>query len=447
MASHQSLIYDYASPGEILAACIVLPVLGILTVGLRFIARSRQGTFVGKDDVTILLGLFCVFGMAIIIIYGTAKGAIGYPTPKSSSFDPTQNSEPAAVSLTFKLAFYFWLPTTLAFSFIRLSVLFFYRRLFLVHSKSFFDIASRLLIWTVILWTLVFVFMTMFYCGLNFPIDGDIIGCLPITTIFVAYTASDIALDVLIWILPMPIVRFLSHGQASSLIIAKIWKLRTSKTRKFLVTGIFLLASISLIAAIIRFVVNIEDVVQDPLEDGTPIEGADIDLTLSLYWSLIQAGIALIASCLPIIHNLEFRVLIKALVKRIRRPTYDSLHSSFRPWNRSKPTREGGTPSFTRLVTNEYLPKSDRSKNTSLPISNLEMTRRGPPTLPTPAKEPARAAKSIDVPLRGEGDWRFGLPSTLAEGRTAMPVPALAPAGNTPSRSRNQGKIVGESWV
>ena len=33
----------------------------------------------------------------------------------------------------------------------------------------------------------------------------------------------------------------------------------------------------SLIAALIRFVVQIEDVVQDPLGDGIPIEGADID--------------------------------------------------------------------------------------------------------------------------------------------------------------------------
>ena len=107
------------------------------------------------------------------------------------------------------MAFFFWLPTTLAFGFIRLSVLFFYRRLFLVHSKSLFDIASRLLIYFVVLWTLLFVFLMMFYCGLNFPISGSIKGCIQPTPILVGYSASDIALDILIWVLPMSIVQSL----------------------------------------------------------------------------------------------------------------------------------------------------------------------------------------------------------------------------------------------
>ena len=47
----------FATPGEILAAAIVLPVLGILTVVLRFVARSKQGSPLGRDDGTIVAAL------------------------------------------------------------------------------------------------------------------------------------------------------------------------------------------------------------------------------------------------------------------------------------------------------------------------------------------------------------------------------------------------------
>ena len=57
MAGQSSLIYDYASSSEVLAAGITLSVLGTIAVALRFIARLRAGASVGKDDTTILLAL------------------------------------------------------------------------------------------------------------------------------------------------------------------------------------------------------------------------------------------------------------------------------------------------------------------------------------------------------------------------------------------------------
>ena len=47
----------FATPGEILASAIVLPILGIITICLRFIARKKQSAPVGLDDVTITLAL------------------------------------------------------------------------------------------------------------------------------------------------------------------------------------------------------------------------------------------------------------------------------------------------------------------------------------------------------------------------------------------------------
>lgn len=63
MSSPNAIVYAYASPGEVLAASIVLPVLGIIAVVARFIARSKKGSFIGTDDVTICLALVSVVKM------------------------------------------------------------------------------------------------------------------------------------------------------------------------------------------------------------------------------------------------------------------------------------------------------------------------------------------------------------------------------------------------
>ena len=48
--TYVKLPFGFVTPGEILAAGIVLPVLGILLVGLRFYTRILQKSFIGIDD-------------------------------------------------------------------------------------------------------------------------------------------------------------------------------------------------------------------------------------------------------------------------------------------------------------------------------------------------------------------------------------------------------------
>jgi hypothetical protein len=49
--------FSYASPSEIIAASTVLPVLGIIVVGLRFQARVQDKVKIGIDDWLIVPGL------------------------------------------------------------------------------------------------------------------------------------------------------------------------------------------------------------------------------------------------------------------------------------------------------------------------------------------------------------------------------------------------------
>lgn len=162
-------------------------------------------------------------------VTGNVKGAYGHPSPRSPSSGVIPRDEPLEMFLAFKvclifhvdqrnttlisrkLLLFFQILAVLALGLIRLSILFFYRRLFLVHSRSRFDSMSKILLWIVAAWTVIFFFLVIFYCGLDFPIQNMIGGgygpqCLNITGLLVGFAVTDIVLDLVIWILPMPMV-------------------------------------------------------------------------------------------------------------------------------------------------------------------------------------------------------------------------------------------------
>lgn len=51
------LTIGFVSPGEVMAAGIVIPIVGAIVVGMRFWVRSSQKSTTGADDYTILLAL------------------------------------------------------------------------------------------------------------------------------------------------------------------------------------------------------------------------------------------------------------------------------------------------------------------------------------------------------------------------------------------------------
>ena len=193
--------------------------------------------------------------------------------------------------------------------------------------------------------------------------------------------------------------------------------------------GVLLTCRSSLVAAPIRFVVQIEDYTQDPLGVGNPVKGADIDrecikkllssmrfptetnvrieiVTITLYWSLIQAGIALIASCLPTIHSLVSLESVRSLVKRVKRSLHDSLGTP-RLW---KSTRGSGHTSFAMITTDEDLSKPSRPRVPHASTSDLEMLRIVPS-----AEERTRTPRLNAMP-ESDYDWGFVDMSGVREG-------------------------------
>ncbi|EDO04749.1 predicted protein [Sclerotinia sclerotiorum 1980 UF-70] len=86
-------------------------------------------------------------------------------------------------------------------------------------------------------------------------------------------------------------------------LLAFVWRLKMQWSQKLYITGIFFLAAGSLVAAIIRLKVQLE------ISDGGYAAHTDVDLTLTilLYYSSLESGVALIAACLPTLHYLIAR--------------------------------------------------------------------------------------------------------------------------------------------
>lgn len=83
MASTQWMVlpFQLASPGQILAAGIVLPIVCIALAFVRIRVRQLQKLSLGIDDWLICIGVLFITGMGSCFIIGERLGVMGYPTP------------------------------------------------------------------------------------------------------------------------------------------------------------------------------------------------------------------------------------------------------------------------------------------------------------------------------------------------------------------------------
>lgn len=96
------------------------------------------------------------------------------------------------------------------YGFIKLSIIYFYRRLFVTRSWSTFDVVTKVATIIIILWTLINFLIQVFSCGTHFQYQwfpGRISArCLDFLQQLNALMITDFLTDVLVLVLPFPIV-------------------------------------------------------------------------------------------------------------------------------------------------------------------------------------------------------------------------------------------------
>ena len=133
---------------------------------------------------------------------------------------------------------------------LKLSAIMFYRRIFCSANRGWFHITTVIMAVIVLAWGLAFFFAFLFQCRLKFWANWStalnvLTYCDNTTIRSLAYALSDFITDLLVLLLPLPMVRDLERLVYSSiLLIPQIWRLKLSTKKKVAVTGAFLLGAL-----------------------------------------------------------------------------------------------------------------------------------------------------------------------------------------------------------
>ncbi|KAL8827401.1 MAG: hypothetical protein Q9170_007031 [Blastenia crenularia] len=152
-------------------------------------------------------------GMGIAMIVGVRGHVLGYVTPLSNTKRPIDD-EPGQYVLASKIQLIVQLQQTIALGCIKLSFLFFYRRIFCTVKASVFGRVTQTMIGLTIVWTVAFFIASTLRCGRHFNAafgsKEDVSAkCGPIFVIEDSLAISDFLFDVIIILMPIPNVRIL----------------------------------------------------------------------------------------------------------------------------------------------------------------------------------------------------------------------------------------------
>ncbi|KAE8140096.1 hypothetical protein BDV38DRAFT_280562 [Aspergillus pseudotamarii] len=206
--STKELFISFISASEVLAAAIVLPCAGAFSVFARLWLRRRNSKSYGADDWLVLAALVFLMGMGAVQIYGVVKHALAYPTPPySSDSQMAQLTELSDAQRTVELVDWItWVLMIPANGLIKLSSLILYWRLFVVSQEKVFGITTWALIGICTLWTVGFFFAMIFGCGRHFRGPLTQIGSCNTNARLEGLIISDLITDILVWVLPVPMV-------------------------------------------------------------------------------------------------------------------------------------------------------------------------------------------------------------------------------------------------
>ncbi|KAI4193268.1 MAG: hypothetical protein LQ346_003963 [Caloplaca aetnensis] len=320
--------FVWNTKGEVIAAAAVLPFLGILLVALRFYSRIKYKSGLGPDDWLIVPAMVIVTGMGVTLLVGVGRGVVAHttkPNPDTSKNAQLYQTTPEQEFMK-KVEFIIYVIMVPAYGFIKLSVIYFYRRIFVKATPdSRFNIVTHVTSIIVVAWTIVFFFLEIFKRGSYVPDNwGPLIkakqginGAVLNNGLFV----SDFITDLWIVLLPIPL----------------IVRLNMSTTKKLTVIGVLLLGAMSFCAAIVRMVFNVQ-IVNAGLAKKTDV---NMGLTTLMYWSMVEAGLSLIAANLPSVYsffsqNASLQSTFSSLRSRLSLRSFRSTEK-LRGRSRSKP--------------------------------------------------------------------------------------------------------------
>ncbi|MCJ1456795.1 hypothetical protein MMC28_007160 [Mycoblastus sanguinarius] len=300
-------------------------------VGLRLYARRLHGVSLGADDWTVIAGLVFVIAMGVTLITEVGLKELGYPAPDPSTAVGKPNANIA-----------FWPVEILqvpALGLVKVSFILLYRRIFTKRTAPIFHWVTLSLFSIIVSWTIAFFFSLVFICGNDFSAywTSTIVEkahCVDTDMLHNAFAISDVVTDVLIMILPLPM----------------IWQLHLTTRRKLGICAIFGLGAFSVGASIVKMVIFI----QATSVNYNP--NADFECKLLLPYH-IEPKLTSKTTCLPVQYGLMKSKAIQSIVRSVQSAI--SLRSLSSRGSGAQATKLSSQPSQEYIVSNAEGPAND----------------------------------------------------------------------------------------
>ena len=219
----------------------------------------------------------------------------------------------------FGIIYVYHILQLLSLGVIKTSVLLFYRRIFCTGSNRKFHWASIVMVALTIAWTIGFLVPMAIPCkppqmppspmAKLPPTHG---WCSNLMAFQQAFVLSDFLMDLLVILFPVPV----------------IWSLQMTRSRKAAVTGIFALGCLSVAASAARFAFFVP-MMKPGFHEANSLGAMVVGDTM--FWGMMETGIALIAACLPT-SRLLFTKLGSSSVFKSLRARWSRLSS--KKWSR-----------------------------------------------------------------------------------------------------------------
>ncbi|POS70126.1 integral membrane protein [Diaporthe helianthi] len=296
----------------LIGTSVLFVIVPIVAVALRFYSRSIIGAPLAIDDwITIPAAAICV-GLSVNQLIATTLGGLG----THQDLVDGQLAHTNQLLVYEKTKYTFHVLGTIGLGVIKLSVLFFYRRVFAIRA---FYIVNNIFIGLTVAWTVAITFALAFQC---YPIHlfWDLFEseyaehCVNVTQLYIAVAISDMVLDILIFLLPIP----------------HLWTLKMPLRRKLAVCGVFLTGSIVVACGITRVIIFqwvIEFMQVDPMAwvmDTTWYSSG------VLFWHITENVVGLLGCCLP-----TYRPLVKRFLPKLMLSTRGASSGSSGPQSAS----------------------------------------------------------------------------------------------------------------
>ncbi|MCJ1310858.1 hypothetical protein MMC25_004526 [Agyrium rufum] len=283
----------YVNKHSVLAIGITFIILGIIVVWTRFYVRRVKKISPGLDDWLCIPALILVIAECTIVIIGATTNTLGSHSPANLGLGAITYDGADQITLE-ELEFPFDLMQIVCLMTLKLVILFFYRRIFRGRA---FNIASWILIGTVIAWAITFFIAILAACGTHVRANFQTLGilkeeCVDTFVILICLAVFDVVVDLAIIILPLPL----------------IWLLQMPTKQKIALTGTFLVGAMAIACGITRMAIFAE-LLGPALFSQSDIDGVSTGdsigiISLLMFWGMCEMGVGMIAVCLPTLRPL-----------------------------------------------------------------------------------------------------------------------------------------------